>query len=169
MKAQIVSFHCVLKDKLGRVISSSFNHDVINQLEEGSETLRGLIEGLQDVKEGERRQIFVPADQAYGFYDPGLVIEVPRRQLKRGGKLEVGNEIVTECTTDGHIRTFRVIKSAGDRVTLDGNHPLAGQDLYFEIEVTAAREAVEADLVDESPSTQCSAKKPTPGSTGLIH
>lgn len=149
MKVQIVSFHCVLKDKLGKTISSSFNQDVINQHEEGSETLRGLVAGLQNVTEGEKRKISVSADEAYGFYDPGLVVEVPRRELNRGQSLGIGNEIVTQSTEDGHSRVFRVINTAADYVVLDGNHPLAGQDLVFEIEVTSAREAVAADLVEE--------------------
>src|SRR5689334_21876398 len=126
MKAQIVSFRCILKNKLGQIVSSSVNNDVINQLEEGTETLKGLVAGLQDVRAGEKRQIFVPADQAYGLYDPGLVIEVPRNQLVRGKHLELGNEILTQCTADGHVRTFRVINAVEDSVILDGNHPLAG-------------------------------------------
>lgn len=148
MKAQIVSFKCTLKNKLGQIVSSSVNNDVINQLEEGTEKLKGLAAGLQNVKAGEKRQIFVPADQAYGLYDPGLVVQIPRNQLLRGNDLELGNEIITQCTDDGHVRTFRVIDAAEDSVVLDGNHPLAGQDLTFEIEITAARKASAEDLAD---------------------
>ena len=152
MKAQVVSFRCILKNKLGKIVSSSVNNDVINQLEDGSENLKGLVAGLQDVSTGEKRQIFVPADQAYGLYDPSLVIEVPRNQLLRGNNLKLGNEILTQYDEDGKMRTFRVIKEVDDSVVLDGNHPLAGQDLTFEIEVIAAREASEEDF-HESPST----------------
>lgn len=146
MKAQIVSFRCILKNKLGQIVSSSVNNDVINQLEEGAKNLKGLVAGLQDVRAGEKRQIFVPADEAYGHYDPQLVVEVPRSQLLRGESLGVGDEILGQCTIDGHIRTFRVINALEDAVILDGNHPLAGQDLTFEIEITAAREAVKDDF-----------------------
>ena len=146
MKAQIVSFHCVLKNKLGQVISSTFNSDVINQLEQGTVTLRGLVDGLQDVKKGEKRLIQVSADQAYGYYDPAFVFEVPRSELSQGSRLIVGNEVLTRSTTDGHVRVFRVIDTARDYVVLDGNHPLAGQDLIFDIEVTSAREALSEEL-----------------------
>lgn len=151
MKAQIISFYCVLKNNLGQIVSQSFNHDVINQLEEGSEILSGLVAGLQDVKPGEKRQVFVPADQAYGLYDEDLVVEVPRTELARGRHLKTGNEIVTKSKEDGHVRTFRVIDSLNDTVVLDGNHPLAGQDLTFEVEIMAAREASEADLTEDEP------------------
>lgn len=148
MKAQIVSFHCVLKDKLGRVISSSFNQEVINQLGSGENHMRGLIAGIQNVKPGDKRNIHVAADEAYGLYDPDLVVEVPRNQLQRGNALGIGNEIQTRSTSDGETRTFRVIDTASDYVVLDGNHPLAGQDLVFEIEITAAREASAEDLAE---------------------
>lgn len=146
MKAQIVSFHCVLKNKLGQVISSTFNRDVINQLEKGTTKLQGLVNGLQDVKKGEKRLIQVTADLAYGFYDPAFVFEVPRSELSQGSRLVVGNEVLTRSTTDGHVRVFRVINTANDYVVLDGNHPLAGQDLIFDIEVTSAREALHEEL-----------------------
>ena len=152
MKVQIVSFKCILKNKLGEIVSSSVNYDVINQLEEGTKSLKGLVAGLQNVKAGEKRHIYVPADQAYGLYDPKLVVEVPRKQLLRGDQLEVGSEIMTRSTEDGHLRTFRVINAAEDYVVLDGNHPLAGQDLTFEIEITAARNASDIDLL-EAPMT----------------
>ncbi len=56
MKAQIVSFHCVLSDPLGRIISSTFNHDVITQ---GGpiDFLHGLSEGLQNLRKGELRRL----------------------------------------------------------------------------------------------------------------
>lgn len=152
MKAQIVSFRCILKNKLGQVVSASVNNDVINQLEEGTQNLKGLVAGLQNVKAGEKRNIFVPANEAYGLYDPGLVVEVPRNQLSRGPDLELGNEISTKSTEDGHIRTFRVIDTVEDSVVLDGNHPLAGQDLTFEIEIISAREASVEDFLDDRAS-----------------
>ena len=146
MKAQVVSFRCVLKDKLGRIISSSFNSEVLNQSNEGSASLPGLVAGLQNVKKGEKRNIFVPAEEAYGLYDPELVLKVRRRELGEGSNLEIGDEIVTESVDDGHARTFRVIETQDEFLVIDGNHPLAGQDLTCEIEVTAARDAVAEDL-----------------------
>lgn len=145
MKVQILSFHCVLKNRLGQVLSSSFNHDVINQIGEGSGMLHGLIAGLQDLKEGEKRKVELLADQAYGFYDPGLVLEVRRSEVTHGKKLTLGSEIRRTSST-GENRTFRVTHASKTSVVLDGNHPLAGQDLIFDIEVTSAREAIHEDF-----------------------
>lgn len=155
MKAQVVSFHCILRDKLGQIISSSFNSEVVNQLEPGGDSvLRGLVAGIQDVKEGEKREIFVSADQAYGLYDPELVVKMLRRDLAQGLSLKIGSEIKTQSMADGRTVIYRVIDVEKDYVVLDGNHPLAGQDLFFEVEITAVRDALEDDLVLPRPRNQ---------------
>ena len=147
MKAQIVSFHCVLKNKLGQVLSSSFNQDVINQLESEGGRLKGLVDGLQNVTQGEKRQVAVSAGEAYGLYDPKLILEVPRAELALGHRLVLGNEVARQASANhGESRMFRVIRTSDLSVTLDGNHPLAGQDLIFDIEVVSARDAIEEDF-----------------------
>lgn len=185
MKPQVISFHCVLKNHLGQVLSSSYNGEVVTDSKDkarGSSEkskpsaaeakaeakaearakaeakaegksgtrrhLRGLVRGLQGVKPGERRQIFVPAPEAYGFYDKDLVIDVPRDDFPDGDVPKVGTEILGEFQ-DGTPRIFRVIQVTRVFVTLDGNHPLAGQDLIFDIEATDVREATMEDVNGE--------------------
>lgn len=154
MKAQVVSFHCVLKDQFGKILSSSFNQDVINQLEQGSpagsgQRLKGLVEAIQNVHAGERRRIAVCADDAYGPYDPRLVTRAARSELPKGDRLVIGSELVSRSGPgDGSQCTYRVIALEGETVVLDANHPLAGQDLVFEIEVVSAREAKSEDFED---------------------
>jgi FKBP-type peptidyl-prolyl cis-trans isomerase SlyD len=169
MKARVISFNCVLRDSLGKIISSSFNHDVLTQSQNAAsggeaeasirpktsqfdfhEPLQGLVDGLQGLKEGERRKIFVTAERAYGFYDPELVMRVPRKKFPKGEALEVGFQVMTQ-SDDGESRVFRVIESDATSVTLDGNHPLAGQDLCFDIEAVAARDATDEELASARP------------------
>jgi FKBP-type peptidyl-prolyl cis-trans isomerase SlyD len=155
MKSQIISFHCVLKDQLGQVISSSFNNDVLTEnvevpLPAGAysdfhEPLKVLVEGLRGLKTGEKRSIFVRAESAYGFYDPDLVMTVPRKRLPNGELLDIGFQVITQAD-DGEQKVFRIIASDTQNVTLDGNHPLAGQDLLFDVEATAARDATREEI-----------------------
>ena len=77
MKAQIVSFRCVLRNKFGKIISSTYNQEVIT-CEPAKGMLQGLAQGLQDLKKGETRRITLPAAEAYGFYDPSLLLEWSR-------------------------------------------------------------------------------------------
>lgn len=150
MKAQIVSFHCVLKDKMGKVIGSTFNHEVLTLPPGPGELLEGLSKGLQNLKKGERRRICLSADEAYGFYDPSLTMEVSRRDLEGGAAVQSGHQVLARGG-DGQIRTYRVTETAGDRISLDANHPLAGQDLVFDIEATDARDATPEEIEESVP------------------
>ncbi|MBC7692945.1 MAG: FKBP-type peptidyl-prolyl cis-trans isomerase [Methylotenera sp.] len=149
MKTQIVSFHCVLKNKLGNLISSTFNQDVLtqNSVEDPGELLVGLAKGLQNLHKGEKRRICLSADQAYGFYDPKLVIELSRSEIAQGKHLKLGQEVKAHAE-NGEMKVFRVTHVHGNALTLDANHPLAGQDLVFDIEATEARDATPEDLLE---------------------
>ncbi|MGZ3723428.1 MAG: FKBP-type peptidyl-prolyl cis-trans isomerase [Bdellovibrionales bacterium] len=160
MKPQVVSFHCILKNSMGKVLSSTLNNDVITHPGGATETiLVGLAEGLQNLVKGERRQIKLTAERAYGFYDPSKVIECERTEIPRGKKLRKGDEIAL-VDEDGIEMNLRVTAIHGERLILDGNHPLAGQDLVFEIEATDARDCTAEEIQqineddDDSPSAR---------------
>ncbi len=145
MKAQIISFRCVLKNKLGHLISSTVNQDVLSvpTSHDDGKVLQGLSEGLVDLKEGEKRRISVSAERAYGFYDPDKVTVCSRDSLHKKN-LHLGDAVTG--VHEGKPMVFRVIELAGDEVTLDANHPLAGQDLIFEIEALDVREATREEV-----------------------
>lgn len=146
MAIQVVSFHCVLKNKLGRVISSTFNQNVMTDGPRDAETLTALVEALQDLEKGEKRKISLSAEQAYGFYNPKLVITCPLEDLSSGAPIKLGERVI--YVKNGIRTSYRVIGVSSDLVTLDANHPLAGQDLVFEIEATEARDATLEELGD---------------------
>lgn len=146
--AQIVSFTCILKNSLGNVISSTTNRDVITENPLGeTEVLRGLAQGMQNLKNGEKRRIALSAADAYGFYDPKKVILYPRSRLPKGMSIQ-RSESLTIVSKSGVARLYRVSEIHKDMLLLDGNHPLAGQDLVFEIETLSAREATEQEIRD---------------------
>lgn len=148
MKAQIVSFHCVLKTKLGKVISSTFNQDVITRDgHQPADLLKGLVLGLQDLKIGERRQISLSAADAYGFYDPAQVLKKSRDEFPPEEPLRLGSRVVLESARTGR-KVFRVTEINNEFLVLDANHPLAGEDLVFEIEATAVRDATSDEIQD---------------------
>ena len=151
MNVQIVSFHCVLKDKLGKVISSTFNRDVLTSVEASAEDkLPGLSKGLQNLTKGERREIVLNAAEAYGFYDINKVLDLSRDDLRGANELKMGEKVLY-ATEGSKAQLYRVVHISNDRITLDSNHPLAGQDLVFEIEATEVRQAT-ADEIRESNS-----------------
>lgn len=145
MKPQVISFHCILRNNLGKVISSTFNKDVLNF--GFGEYLSGLSEGLQNLKAGEKRRIYLRAPRAYGYYDLNLVLIVSRKRFFQGNKLKLGDRVET-YTRDKKWRTFRVIQANSRNLTLDGNHPLAGQDLIFDVEGVQLRDATQEEVND---------------------
>lgn len=151
MSAQIVSFKCVLKNSLGKVISSTFNRDVLTSNGSSDARLPGLAQGLQNLQTGEKRKIKLRAEEAYGFYDVNKVIEVPRTTLLGADELRLGETVLYD--RDGKKpERFRVVQLNSENVVLDANHPLAGQDLIFEIEATDVRAASAEEILESQPA-----------------
>jgi FKBP-type peptidyl-prolyl cis-trans isomerase SlyD len=144
MKAQIVSLHCVLKNRLGRVLSSSYCQDVLT-CAPGEGPLKGLGKALMNLQKGERRKIALTASEAYGFYDPGLVLICSKDDFPSRVPFRLGQSMEVE-DDQGKTRIYRVSEVGTERVTLDANHPLAGQDLVFEIEALSARDATPEEV-----------------------
>lgn len=156
MSIQIISFQCILKNKVGHILSTTINKDVINSPEGENSFLRGLVEGLQNLKKGEKRTIQLSAEQAYGFYDPNKVALFPRKKINKEQTLQIGETVVMLSKT-GVARSYRVVEIYGDMIALDSNHPLAGQDLVFEVEILEAREATSQELSDMNNSVSLQA------------
>lgn len=148
MSIQVISFNCILKNKAGQLLSSTYNRDVLNSLGEDTPGfLIGLTRNLQNLKKGEKRSIAVSAEDAYGLYDPKKVILFPRKKLPKDIRKGANIEIVSKT---GVLRSYRVVELFSDFASLDGNHPLAGQDLIFEIETLAARDATPKEIEESS-------------------
>lgn len=145
MQAQIVSFKCLLRTVAGQLISSSFNRDVLTSPSGEGAPLKGLARALHDLKKGERRSIHLKAQEAYGFYDPSKVILFPLKRIPDFQNIRRG-QTVSILSKERKLRTYRVLQIHGDLVSLDENHPLAGQDLVFEIEATEARDATSEEI-----------------------
>lgn len=143
MNTQVISFNCVLKNLAGKIISSTYNHEVINMTNNDQAMLQGLVQGLENIKPGEKRSITLSAQEAYGFYDPQKIILYPRKKLPKN--LQIGAS-VTIVGKSGQLRTYRIIEFHSDMASLDGNHPLAGQDLVFDVEAVAVRSATREEI-----------------------
>lgn len=94
----------------------------------------GFEQGVVGMEPGESKTIKVPADQAYGPYIPEKVIEADPCKMPPGLELKPGTR-VQGTTPGGQAIEFRVVGLTESMVTLDGNHPLAGKDLIFEIKL----------------------------------
>jgi FKBP-type peptidyl-prolyl cis-trans isomerase SlyD len=145
MRPQIISFKCILKNQAGQLISTTFNRDVLTSLgtEQPTGPLSGLSKNLQNLKKGEKRLIQLKADEAYGLYYPQKVILYPRKNLPKD--IRVGDPI-TILSKTGEKHFYTVLQLLPHFASLDGNHPLAGQDLTFEIEALDVRDATQEEV-----------------------
>jgi len=98
------------------------------------EVIPGFEEAVVGMFQGETRTVIIPPEKAYGVHDPGLVEEIDRSTLPAGLNLRVGRQL--EITGQRGDKLLVLIAGlTEDVVTLDGNHPLAGKKLVFDIEV----------------------------------
>ena len=141
---QVVSIHYTLRDDAGEVIDRSAEGEPLLYLHGRGNLIPGLERELTGRKAGDRLQVKVAPSDGYGDYDEGLVQRVPRRALKGIADVRVGMRLQAQ-TAQGP-RAVTVTQLSGDLVTLDGNHPLAGKNLNFEVEVAAVRPATEEEL-----------------------
>lgn len=141
---RVVSFHYTLRDPSGRVLDSSAGGDPITYLEGAGQIIPGLDEQLRDANAEEKRRVTVPAAQAYGERDQGQVHRIKRSQLPIEGDLNVGDQFQTG--PDRHAPIVTVTAIEGEEVILDANHPLAGVDLTFDVQITSVRAATADEL-----------------------
>jgi FKBP-type peptidyl-prolyl cis-trans isomerase SlyD len=139
MSRHVVTFHYTLRDPAGRVLDTSAGGDPIVYLEGAGQIIDGLDEQLRGVAAGTKTRVQVPAARAYGAHDPAQVQQVRRAQLPVEGELKVGDQF--QAGADRFAPVVTVVAIEDDRVTLDANHPLAGTDLTFDVEVVAVRAA----------------------------
>lgn len=143
MTKQVVSFHYELQDDGGMKIDSSRDAEPMMFLEGSSQIIPGLEPALLTLAQGKVEKIVVPYDEAYGPYDQALVAKVPRTQFPNQ---EVKSGDIFQVEKDGAIRLITVVEVGADTVTVDGNHPLAGKNLTFFIEIMGRRDATAEEI-----------------------
>ncbi len=140
---QVLSFHYTVTGKNGEAMDSSRNGEPFQVMAGAQQIIPGLEEELFKMAVGDKKIIHVPADKAYGQVNEKLRLKVPRAKLPKGD-IQVGNQFSGGPGGQGPV--FTVIAVEGEDVQLDGNHPLAGQDLTFDVEITGMREATAEEL-----------------------
>jgi len=139
----VVSLQYTLTDDKGEVLESSVGGEPLVYLHGEGEIVPGLEKTLEGNEIGFKTRVTVPAAEAYGERDEEAVIEAPKDELPEG--LEVGEEVFGE-DPDGEPISFTVVKLTENGAILDMNHPFAGKDLTFDVEILGLRPATEDEL-----------------------
>ncbi len=141
---RVVTFHYTLRNPAGQVLDTSAGGEPISYLEGAGQIIDGLDEQLRLAAAGEKAKVTVPAAKAYGEHDPAQVQRVKRALLPVQGELQAGDQFRTGEDQFAPVVTVRGVE--GDDVLLDANHPLAGVDLTFDVEIVSVRQPTEAEL-----------------------
>ena len=135
----VATFHYTLTDAAGKVIDSSDGRAPLSYLHGAGNIVPGLEKEMSGKKQGDTFNVVVAPEEGYGMPNPMMIQVVPREAFQGVETLEVGMEFQAQ-TPQGPM-SVAIAKIEGDEVTVDGNHPLAGQTLHFAIEVTDVRDA----------------------------
>jgi len=140
----VAAFHYTLTDSSGKVLDSSEGQEPLAYLHGAGNIIPGLENALLGKTVGDKLNVSVSASEAYGERDESMIQELPSNMFSGIDNIEVGMEFHAE--TEHGLQVVTVTKVEGDQVTIDGNHPLAGVDLNFDVEITEVRAASEEEL-----------------------
>lgn len=141
---RVLAFNYVLKGSDGNILDASEQGQPLPYLEGAGQILPKLEEEIKDLKEGEKKHVKLTAEEAYGEVRENMFMDVPKEELAHLPELEIGAHLRLELSGGAHV--VRVSKISETHVTLDGNHPLAGQPLAFDIEMVLVREATADEI-----------------------
>lgn len=133
-RGNTVKVHYTGKLDDGKVFDTSANRDPIEFTIGEGRVIPGFENGVLGMSPGESRTITIPSDEAYGPHRDDMVVEVERKHLPPDLEADVGDQLQMR-QADGQPVLVTVADVGDKRITLDANHPLAGKDLTFDVEL----------------------------------
>ena len=143
---KVVSFHYTLTNESGALIDSSEGRDPLIYLHGEENIIHGLELALEGKGVGDKLNASIDPADAYGEFDPAMVEIVSSEMFDGVDNIEVGMEFQAETPDGEGVQMVRISDVDGDNVTVDGNHPLAGQQLNFDVAIVDIREATEEEI-----------------------
>ncbi len=143
-KDKVVTFHYTLKNAAGEQMETSRDKQPMSYLHGANNIITGLEKAMNGHVVNDAFSVTVEPEEAYGVRNEKNVQRVPMKRLKGIGKVFPG-QVLTLQTNKGQVQVT-VLKVGRFNVDVDGNHPLAGKSLTFDVEITDIRDASEEEL-----------------------
>jgi FKBP-type peptidyl-prolyl cis-trans isomerase SlyD len=143
-KDRVVTIDYKLQDREGEVLDSSEDSEPLVYLHGNDNIIPGLEKRLAGKAAGDAVDCLVPAAEGYGERDDSLVFKVTKAEFGADAEIEIGEQF--EAHGEGGPQIVTVLGIEGDEVTIDANHPLAGEDLHFTVKVVEVRAATPEEL-----------------------
>jgi len=144
-KDKVVLINYTLKNNAGEVIDSSEGSDPLAYLHGAENIIPGLENALEGKTTGDAISVTIPAEEGYGTIDESKVQTVPKDMFEDAGEVVVGAQYHAAGPDGGYV-TITVTAIGDDTVTIDANHPLAGEVLNFDVTIMEVRDASEEEL-----------------------
>ena len=141
----VVTFHYTLTNNSGQELDSSVGADPLTILQGAGNIIPGLEDALVGKTKGASFKVTIQPEDGYGIRHPELMQVMPRGAFAGVNKLEVGMEFTAQGP-NGHMQRVGITAIDGDDITIDGNHPLAGEVLHFAVTIEDVREASSEEL-----------------------
>ncbi len=143
-KDKVVSIEYTLKNSSDEIIDTSSDSSPLEYVHGRGMLITGLERELEGRKTGDELSVVIEPKDAYGERREDLIFDVDKSQFEDGVTIEEGMQF--EAAVPGGSQVVTVVKVLSDKVTIDANHPLAGEKLFFDVKIVDIREATEDDL-----------------------
>jgi FKBP-type peptidyl-prolyl cis-trans isomerase SlyD len=143
-KNSVVTIDYTLTDDNGDVVDSSKGGEPLAYIHGIGQIIPGLENALEGKAAGDEVSVSIPPAEGYGDYNEGLIQVVPRDMFQGVDTIEPGMQF--HAQTNEGFQTITVTQVEGEDITIDGNHPLAGKNLNFEVSIKDVREASAEEL-----------------------
>lgn len=144
-KDMVVKFNFILRDEAGNTVDSSDDDEPMAYLHGHGQIVPGLERAMNGRNVGEIFEVRVPASEGYGDRNPDGVFEVARTKLPPDITPEVGMDLASQLP-DGTFVQLHIIQVKPDAITVDANHPFAGMNLHFRVQVVEVRAATDEEI-----------------------
>lgn len=142
---KVVTMNYTLKDADGKVIQTTDRNEPFQFLSGNHQILHKLEMEIDNMIIGSKKKVKIPAEEAYGEYDEQAIQQVSRNNFPKHPDLQIGMEFVAN-SPEGHHMPFVITGIKNEEVTIDFNHPLAGKDLEFDVELIDVRDATVEEM-----------------------
>ena len=142
---KVVTFDYTLTNDSGAVLDTSTNSEPLSYIHGSGEIIPGLEAELLGKAVGSKFKATIKPEDAYGLRLDNCIKKISKEQLAHLPNIEVGMQL--QAYDEQGMQILTIVEVSDKDVTLDGNHPLAGERLHFDVEVTGIREATEEEAM----------------------
>lgn len=143
-KNNVVSIHYTLTNDSGETLDSSAGRSPLAYIQGIGQLIPGLESALEGKTTGHKAKVKIAPKDAYGERNDAMIQSVSKSQIEGTSEIQIGMQFETEGPQGPMLLT--VVEVKGDEVVLDGNHPLAGVTLNFDVEVVGVRAATKEEI-----------------------